>query len=577
VSQGRPNSDNPFLPASFEFTATVVGGLALIAILLRDGYQLPLSAGLLQLIEWVEWAAVAVLLARLPGRVLARRLRRRTWLGWGFDLILGALAVTALLYGQLSVAAALAVGRQAIVTIRMLPRWGRVRGLLVHLQTRPGRVLAISFLFTILAGALLLTLPAATADGRGAPLLTALFTATSAVCVTGLVVVDTGSYFSRFGHWVILALIQAGGLGIMTLSISVFLLFRRRLGLRTRSVMQHLKHETSVQSLVSLVRYIIGTTILIESIGLTVLWFCWRDLVTAPGERFFVSLFHSISAFCNAGFTLFPDSLAGPAGANPIILMTVAVLIVIGGLGFTVIATILDRDLIRRGPRRSFHRLNTQTRLVLVVSGLLLVAGTGAIFFLEFHRSLATMPAGEKLLTAFFHSVTARTAGFHRVNMVEMLPVTLLLTIMLMFIGAAPGSTGGGIKVTTLGVLVLSVRAMLKEREDVEIAGRTIPKSTVYRAIAITVISFSVVTGSLLVLIATQRGSFEVLVFETISAFANVGLSLGATSELDGAGRLLLILLMFIGRIGPLTLTLAIGEKFRRVEYRYPEARLMVG
>lgn len=577
MTKGPSRKDDPFLPVRFELISTSICALTLVEMIVRYGYHPALLPWHHMLADSLEMLAVSALLLRLPVRIWTRRFGFGLIPGSLFDLFLSGVALIALFRGHLTTAALFAVFRLGIVAFRILPQSQTFQRIFMHIQVRPTRVLAISFLLTILAGTFLLTLPAATADGRGAAILDALFTATSAVCVTGLIVVDTGSYFSRFGQVVILGLIQIGAIGIMTLSASVALLFRRRLGLRTRAVMQNLMEETSAQGLAGIVRYIVGMTFAIEAIGFVVLFFRWGDIFPDTGERLYYALFHSISAFCNAGFSLFANSLAGRPGEDPIVLLTIGGLIILGGIGFTVISGFLNRDLLKKGVRRTFGRLNSQSRLILFLTFLLLALGTLFIFFFEFDQSLDTMPAGEKLLTAFFQSVTARTAGFNRVDMSHMVPATILLTIILMFIGAAPGSTGGGIKITTLGVLVLSVKAMLQGREDVEIYRRTIPKSTVYRTIAITVISALVVTVFFLLLLATQAVPFQSMLFETISAFANVGLSLGVTPNLNFVGRLLVILLMYIGRIGPLTLTLAIGEKLHSADYRYPAARIQIG
>ncbi|MBI4161525.1 MAG: hypothetical protein HY509_03665 [Acidobacteria bacterium] len=569
--------DDPFLPPWFERTANSVGGLALAEMVLRYGFHPELRPWQVFLGDGIEILAAVVGILRLPVRAGLRRLRLRAPLPSTLDLLLGAAAAVALLHGRLAWGAALGILRQAIVAIRMVLRSRGFHRALLLFQARPTRILALSFLGTILLGTLLLMLPAATADGRGAPPITALFTSASAVCVTGLAVVDTGTYFSRFGQAVILGLIQVGGWGIMTLSAAVALLAGHRLGLRTRAVMQNLFEAANVEGLFRILRFLFLITLAIEAIGAGILFLRWREILPDPGRRIYFSVFHSVSAFCNAGFSLFSDNLAGPAGADPFVLLDVSGLIILGGIGFTTINSFLSREIFRRGLGDAVRHLTTQTRIVLVVSGLLLVLGTLLIFFFEFDRTLETMPAGEKLLTAFFQSVTPRTAGFHRVDTAQLAPATAWVTMILMFIGAAPGSTGGGIKVTTLGVLALSVKAMLQGREDVEVRGRTIPKTTVYRAVAVTVISATAVGGFLLLLLATQAEPFDALLFEAVSAFANVGLSLGITPDLDTLGQGLLVLLMYVGRIGPLTLTLAIGEQLHPAAYRYPEARLLVG
>jgi trk system potassium uptake protein TrkH len=466
--------------------------------------------------------------------------------------------------------------RECLVLYRLAARTRWFQRILLAFQIRPTQQVALTFLLCILGGAYLLTIPAATADGRGAPLLDALFTATAAVCVTSLTVVDTGSFFSTFGQSVILGLIQVGGLGIMTLSTSIALLFKRKLGIRTRAMMHDLKEEASFQKLNSIIFYIVRVTLIIEAVGAFCLYVRWRGDFPTEGEALFSSVFHSVSAFCNAGFSLFSSSLSHYRG-DLMVNFTVTTLIVLGGLGFTTLAAFINAGPFRRGWRDYLTRMPTHTKLALVTTFSLLLAGTLYIFFFEFDGALAPLGMKDKLLASYFQSVTLRTAGFHTVDLASFQNVTLWLMIIWMFIGGCPSSTAGGIKATTAGILVLAVRAMLMGREDVEIFGRSISKEVVYKSIAIVIISLLLVTVCFSLLLVSQAGSFVGLLFETVSGFANVGLSLGVTPTLGVAGKIIIIFLMYAGRIGPLTLALAVGEQAYRAKFHYPAARILVG
>ena len=492
------------------------------------------------------------------------------------DLLLVVPVLLSLANGFLALGAGLVIVRGFFVLYRLISRTRWFQQLPLILQFRPMQQVTMSFLLAILVGAYLLTIPAATADGRGAPFLVALFTSTAAVCVTGLTVVETGTYYTLFGQAVVLVLIQLGGLGIMTLSTSIALIFKRKLGVRTRSLLQDIMEEASLQRLTQIILYIVKVTLIIELIGATVLYLRWHADFTTPGDALFASVFHSVSAFCNAGFSLFNENLVHYRGDLTVNLV-ITTLVVLGGLGFTVLSGFINADPIRRGWRPYLTRMSTHTKLALVMTFFLIVAATLYIFFFEFDGTLATLGMKEKVLASYFQSVTLRTAGFHTVDLASFKNVTLWLMILWMFIGGCPSSTAGGIKATTAGILLLSVRAMLLGREDVEIYGRTIPKEVVYKSVAIVIVSILVVTIGFSLLLTAQEGSFVGLLFESVSAFANVGLSLGVTSTLGAAGKLIIILLMYVGRIGPLTLALAVGEQAYRASFHYPEARILVG
>ncbi len=448
--------------------------------------------------------------------------------------------------------------------------WGK--RYVTALAHRPTLVMVLSFAVTIAVGTLLLTFAAATEDGGGAPFITALFTATSATCVTGLIVVDTPTYFSLFGELVILGLIQVGGLGIMTLSAALFVLMGRRLTARQRRVLSSVLDETGLRNVGSLVQNIFQATMIIEGLGALVLFVRWYGDFDSITQTAYMSIFHSVSAFCNAGFSLLSLNLMQYV-ADPVVNLVIALLIILGGLGFMVLSDLYaQRSLRRRGPG-----LTTHTRVVLLTSAALVLVGGIAVFYFEYAHSLAPYPVLVKLQAAFFQSVSARTAGFNSIDMTRITPVAALVFVVLMFIGGSPGGTAGGIKTSTFALLVLSVRTIIRGRDEIEVFGRSISKENLYRALAVSMASFGIVLVVFTWLLASQTVDFVSLLFESASAFGTVGLSMGATTQLTALGKVLIIALMFAGRVGPLSLALAVGEEAERLVYRYPTTKLLVG
>lgn len=441
----------------------------------------------------------------------------------------------------------------------------------------PLRLLAASFLALILAGTALLKLPAATPPDQPIGWIDALFTATSATCVTGLAVRDTGTGFTFFGQLVILALIQLGGLGIMTFSLFVLALFGRKVSLAQRSILEQTVASSIGNDLRPLLKLVFLFTFGSEAAGALLLYARWAPAMGA-GEAVWPAVFHSISAFCNAGFGLWRDSLT-PWRADVWTVLTVSALIVLGGLGFLTVSEIR-----RSGRLRS--RLSVHSRLALVVSGLLIVLGTAAFFLLETNRAFRDLPLGEQILAAFFHSVTTRTAGFNTVDIGALAPGTLFFTMILMFIGGSPGSCAGGIKTTTLGVLAVATATRLKGLRHVNVFARTLASETVRNALTIALFGACVVIAGVFALILLEipggtpeeeRALFIDYLFETVSALGTVGLSTGITADLSPASRLLVSLLMFLGRLGPLTIGAAVASAGRAHDWRHPEEEVMVG
>jgi len=445
-----------------------------------------------------------------------------------------------------------------------------------RIRLNPPQIVIISFALVILTGAFLLTLPIATVSGRISPV-DALFTATSAVCVTGLVVVDTGTYFTRFGQIVVLLLIQIGGLGFMTMATLFFVLIGRKIGLRSRLIMQEALNQFSLSGVIRLTKYIVALTLLVEGIGaviLTVRFASELDLGTAV----YYGIFHAVSAFCNAGFDLLgrfhgPFSSFTPYVEDSVVVLTLSSLFVFGGIGFSVIT-----DSIRK---RNWRSLTLHSKLVLTITALLLTLGTVVMFTLE-HNNPATMAPLSlkgKLLSAFFHAATPRTAGFNILNTGSLTPAGLFFTIILMFIGASPASTGGGIKTTTFGVLLLTVLALVRGKEDVEVYQKRLSQEVVYKSLAVALMSLSLVVVVTMVLSFTEvhHATFLQVMFETVSAFGTVGLSTGITPQLTMVGRLLIIMTMFAGRVGPLSLFVALTQHQRPATFHYPEEKILVG
>jgi trk system potassium uptake protein TrkH len=442
----------------------------------------------------------------------------------------------------------------------------------------PPQLLAFSIAGLILAGAILLSLPMAAADGRTIPLVDAVFTAASAVCVTGLITLDTPNDLSLFGQIVVLLLIQAGGLGYMTITTVFAAALGRAVTLQERLTLQEALNVQGFDGLVRFARTVFKLTLVFELAGAALLaWAWWAEL--GPGHALWFGLFHAVSAFNNAGFSLFSHSLIPAASDVPVVLV-VATLFICGGLGFFVLT-----ELIRL--RRRDVRLSLHTRVVLLVSLVLLALGTAAILALEWAnpRTLGALTPGERVLAAFFQSATARTAGFNSVDVGSLTTPTLFLMMALMFIGASPGSTGGGVKTTTFSITVAALWATVRGHGEPVVFGRRLPAVLVTRAFFISLISFlalNVVSGLLLV---TEGREMLPTLFETTSAFGTVGLSMGhgespvsLVAHFSTAGKILVMAMLFMGRVGPLTLAFAVARRAGvQPKVRYPEGKLLIG
>lgn len=464
--------------------------------------------------------------------------------------------------------------RQVVIVLVLISRSRHAGRLLALLSLRPAQLMIVSFVFAIGIGAVLLMLPGAVVDGSRTALVDAVFTATSAVCVTGLIVQDTAVYFSRFGQAVILLLIQAGGLGIMTFSVALAVVMGRQMDVRRRAAMQDILDYDTLAGVRRLVLFIVGMTFVVETCGWLALTIAWRGRFESEWLTAWHALFHAVSAFCNAGFSTFSDSLTGFAGSLGTNAVIVA-LIVVGGLGFMVIKDLID--LVNgRGDVR-VRRLRVQTKVVLVVSGSLIVAGGLVFYALERYGLFAGMGRGQAGLMALFQSVTSRTAGFNSCDIAGLSAGALLVTMALMFVGASPGSTGGGIKTTTVAALLATILSEFRQRDCAELHRRTIPYEVVRKAVTLLCLSLILVLGFAVLLMYVEEKPFVAVLFETVSAFGTVGLSTGLTPQLSTEGKLLVTVLMLVGRLGPLTFAYAFASRHLASRYEYAEERLMIG
>lgn len=431
------------------------------------------------------------------------------------------------------------------------------------------QTVTLSFACLILAGALLLMLPISSRDGQVLPFLDALLTSASASCVTGLVVYDTFTQFTIFGQAVLLVLIQIGGLGFMTVSMLVSFLLGRRIGLHQRAVLMDAVGALQVGGVVRLTRRALMLTAVMEGTGAVLLafWFCPRY---GLGQGIWMSLFHAVSAFCNAGFDLLGTgaSLTGQGG-EPLLNIVLMALIVAGGLGFLVWNDFMTH-------RFHFRRYRLHSKIVLTTTAILLLGGAGAFYLMESNASLAGLPTGQRVLMAFFQSVTVRTAGFNTLQLDKLSEGGTLLTMILMFIGAGSGSTGGGIKVNTFAVLFLAALCRIRRQDDVNVFHRRLDRDTVHKAF--TSVSLYLATALLGCMVLCLQGiTLDGALFEVLSAIGTVGLSLGVTPILPAASKIVVTLLMFAGRVGSMSVAMAVTRDHPAPKLRNTYEKILIG
>lgn len=441
-----------------------------------------------------------------------------------------------------------------------------------NIKLKGVQILALGFILVILIGALLLTLPIATTSGESTNFLDALFTSTSAVCVTGLIVVDTGTYWNMFGQTVIMILIEIGGLGFMSFTTLIAIILGKKITLRERLILQDAMNTFNIQGLVKMVKYVLVFTVSVQFFGALLLS---TQFVPQYGiaKGMFYSIFHSISAFCNAGFDILGNfSSLTSYNSNVVVIMVISALIIIGGLGFTVWSELYNS--------KSLRKVSLHSKMVILMTTILVLGGTVLMFLFEHNNvnTISNMSFIDKVMNSFFASVTPRTAGFNSIPTDGMTTAGQFLTIILMFIGGSPGSTAGGIKTTTIGILIVTVICVIRGREDSEVFKRRFNKDLVYRAFTLLFIGVGLVIVVTMLLSYTEKGaSFMALFYETVSAFGTAGLSLGLTSELSSVGRVLIIIMMYLGRVGPLTVVLSITKKKVSSGVKYPEGKILIG
>ncbi len=454
-----------------------------------------------------------------------------------------------------------------IKTIQALPT-------ILNVQQNTGRLLVISFMGLILFGALLLMMPNMTVDQQGLSFVNALFTSTSAVCVTGLIVVDTATKFTVMGQAVIMMLMQFGGIGIVTFATFFALFVSSGLGVGQMTFLRDMLQESNVNEITGTLQKIIGLTLLVELIGAISFFISWSHLIPNVNDRMFFAAFHSVSAFCNAGFSLFTNNFGDSQNVVNIgVNLTTMLLIIFGGLGFTTIW-----EIFRDAPNRIYkhHRLSVHTKIVLITTLFLIVSGAAVIMMTEWNGVLSGYSFGNKTMIAFFQSVTTRTAGFNTVDIGKMgLPAALFMMI-LMFIGASPGSTGGGVKTSTAAVLFLSVMATIRGHKRIEVGKKTIPNDLVFEALTAFIMGATLILVSTELLSVFEKFKFVDLLFEEISAFATCGLSRGITSQLSDWGKIILVISMYVGRVGSVTLAVAFAKRIDKRRYQYPTESVLV-
>lgn len=469
----------------------------------------------------------------------------------------------------------------------LIGRGSRLGRFLGSLADHPARLMAISFAVVALFGGFVLTLPISLRDTANASFVDGLFTSMSAVCVTGLAVNDISATYEPFGQVVIFLLIQAGGLGIMVLTAAVAILAGRRFQARSTQALTEMIDAESFAALRRTIRHILTFTVLIEAAGAIVLWieFSRRpEIALGPdsahplagaGSTVWSAVFHSVSAFCNAGFSLCHGNLIEFTGSLAVS-GTIAALITLGGLGFPVMDELWQRWKERRSAMPS-RRLSLHTRIVLATSAGLVLTGAIGMLLLEQAHSLEPYSGTDRVIAAFFASVSARTAGFNTIDYSKLAAPAAVFTCLLMFVGASPGSTGGGIKTTTFGVLLAAFRAEIRGSSAPKLFDRSIPEPVARKAAAVAVGSGVLVAAGWFALLVTDDHAPLELLFETVSAFATCGLSMGITAAMSVPGKLVLTFLMFVGRIGPITLALAVVARPRVEHVRSPEERVLIG
>lgn len=432
----------------------------------------------------------------------------------------------------------------------------------IHIDLSTTQTIMLSFLLAILAGSFLLSLPASSADGRAVPYIDALFTATTSICVTGLVTVPTFSTWSLFGQIVILFLIQIGGLGVVTIMSGLMISLHRRIGIRDRMLIQDAFNLNTLSGMVKFINKVFLGTFIVEAVGALLYMVVFVPEFGAKG--IWISVFNSISAFCNAGMDIISESSLYAYVHNPLINIVTILLIVMGGIGYIVwwdVMKVLKN--LRRQKLKCFSNLTLHSKIALSTTGILILAGTAAVFLFEYHNPLTmgsfTLP--EKLQASLFQSVTTRTAGFATIPQENLTNASALFSLLLMFIGGSPVGTAGGVKTVTFTILIVSAFATMKSKADAELFHRTVSKQAVNKAVAVVSMAFIILCASTLLLSAVTDADALDIAYETVSAAATVGLTRNLTSGLNMWGKIIIIITMYLGRVGPISLMIALNTK----------------
>ena len=464
------------------------------------------------------------------------------------------------------------IGRQIISLLNMRSLSNKKGTILDKLSDNPPVLVMLTFFFTIFIGTLLLMLPVATTNGEETTLLGAIFTSTSATCVTGLIVYDTGTHFTHFGQMIILTLIQIGGLGIMTISSAFAIILGQKLSLKRESMMQNVSGESNKLDMINLVKSVVIVTITLELLGAVIMYFTFISKSYNINQAMYHAIFHSVSAFCNAGFSLYPNSLMIYLD-NFNINFVITSLIILGGIGFPVMKDI-QRTITNKF---RYKRLTLHSKIVISSTLTLLLLGTIIFFISEYNNEMKGFSFSDRLFASYFQSVTTRTAGFNTIDTSNISKGSSFISGILMFIGASPGSTGGGVKTTSLVVVLVAVIAMFRGHKDVNIFKRKVSERIIKKVMALVAASISFLTLMIFLLLIFEPFTSEKIIFEAISAFGTVGLSMGITNSLSGAGQVIIVLLMYLGRVGPLTLMFAISETKDRSYFTYTEEKISIG
>lgn len=474
-----------------------------------------------------------------------------------------------------------AVGIQAYFVLILINEIGRAGSRLSSFNLSPPTMLIGSFVILILFGSILLILPEMTTSGISMPYFDALFTSISASCVTGLIVVDTATYFSFKGQMVIMLLIQLGGLNIISFASVFALIARGKMGLKHQSILQESLNAESLNASSSLFRQIFIFSMLIEFAGAALIYFSWKDIpeISATSDKVFYSIFHSISAFNNAGFSVFSNGLFEEGVRDAYTLhLVIALLIILGGIGFTTMRDLFSYSRIKDRYQNKWRSLRIDTKLSLYSAAILIVAGFVIFYIFELNNTLKDESAWGQIVGAIFQSVTTRTAGFNTVDVGALAKPALIFSIFLMFIGASPGSTGGGIKTNTFAIILLGAWSTARGKPRLELFKSTIPYDLLNKAFLIFFISLCFISLAIFGLsISEPDKGLIALSYEEVSAFCTVGLSTGITSDLSTSGRIIIMLSMFLGRVGILSLAFALGRNKKVHDYKYPKASLLIG